>query len=114
MCIRDRLKDVPWLWEPSIPNLQKNTIAIDKDIGFEFKAYLNGTADPNFADYCLKNKDKIKAGDRLIRDLQQERNLKGKYIYVKNDSILTIVRLFLHNNIMRIDKLIYQPNTDKY
>ena len=112
--IAKKLKDVPWIWEPSIPNLQKNTIAVDKDIGFEFKAYLNGTADPNFADYCLKNKDKIKAGDRLIRDLQQGRNLKGKYIYVKNDSILTIVRLFLHNNIMRIDKLIYQPNTDKY
>ena len=104
-----KLKDPPWLWEPTMPNMEKNTIVVNKPVDYEFKAYLNGTADPNFADYCLNNKDKIRAGDRLIRDLKQERNLKGKYIYVKNDSILTIVRLFLNDNIMRIDKLVYQP-----
>ena len=104
-----KLKDPPWLWEPTMPNMEKNTIVVNKPVDYEFKAYLNGTADPNFADYCLNNKDNIRAGDRLIRDLKQERNLKGKYIYVKNDSILTIVRLFLNDNIMRIDKLVYQP-----
>ncbi len=109
--IGKKLKDVPWLWEPTMPNMEKNTIVVNKPVEYEFKAYLNGTADPNFADYCMNNKDKIRAGDRLIRDLKQERNLKGKYIYVKNDSILTIVRLFLNDNIMRIDKLVYQPAT---
>ena len=56
----------------------------------------------------MKNITKVKAGDRLIKDLQQGRDLKGKYLYVKDEKILTIVRLFLHNNIMRIDRLVYK------
>ena len=60
----------------------------------------------------MKNITKVKAGDRLIKDLQQGRDLKGKYLYVKDEKILTIVRLFLHNNIMRIDRLVYKAVPD--
>ncbi len=113
--IARKLNDVPWYWEPNVDtDLAKNTIYLDKPSEYNYKINLNGTADKNFAEYCLKNSHKVKAGDRLIRDLQQGRNLKGKYLYVKDDKILTIVRLFLHNNIMRIDKLVYEPQTDKY
>ena len=43
----------------------------------------------------MKNITKVKAGDRLIKDLQQGRALKGKYLYVKDEKILTIVLPFL-------------------
>ena len=106
--ISRKINDVPWLWEPTVKNLEKNTIYLDKPSDYDYKINLNGTADKNFADYCLKNITKVKAGDRLIKDLQQGRDLKGKYLYVKDEKILTIVRLFLHNNIMRIDRLVYK------
>lgn len=106
-----KLHDVPWYWEPNVPTLEKNTIYLDKESDFEFKINLNGVADTSLAEYCIKNPDKIRAGASLVKDIRNQRNLKGKYLYVKNESILTIVRLFLQSdNIMRVDRLVYQPS----
>ena len=35
------------------------------------KIALNGTSDPNLADFCIKNKDKIKIGNRVLSDIKR-------------------------------------------
>ena len=111
--IGKKLHDVPWLWEPKNINAKANIIYVDEPFPYEYKVFLNGTAHPNFYDWCLKNKDKVRVGDMLLRSFKSSSELRGRYMYAKNEKVLTLIRMFLHDNIIRLDKIVHQTNTDK-
>ena len=66
-------------------------VIINDTINFAYKITLNGTSDPNLADFCIKNKDKIKIGNRVLSDIKRGYNLKGMYMYVKDQGTITPV-----------------------
>ena len=111
--IGKKLNDVPWLWEPKNIQAEANVIYVDEPFPYEYKVFLNGTADPRFYDWCIKNKDKVRVGDGLLRNFKNSTDLRGKYLYCKNEKNLTLIRMFLHDNIIRLDKIVHQTNTDK-
>lgn len=88
-------------------------IIINDTIDFGYKITLNGTADPNLANFCIKHKNKIKIGNRVLSNIQRGYNLKGMYMYVKDFATITLIRLFLKKDLMRIDKIISSKDLDK-
>jgi|TARA_B110000444_G_scaffold215969_1_gene214138 hypothetical protein len=88
-------------------------VIINDTINFAYKITLNGTSDPNLADFCIKNKDKIKIGNRVLSDIKRGYNLKGMYMYVKDQGTITLIRLFLKKDLMRIDKIVSSKDLDK-
>ena len=111
--IGKKLNDVPWLWEPKNANAVANVIYVDEPFPYEYKVFLNGTADHRFYDWCKSNTDKVRVGDGLLRNFKNGTDLRGKYLYCKNEKNLTLIRMFLHDNIIRLDKIVHQTNTDK-
>jgi|TARA_B110000908_G_scaffold172696_1_gene242097 hypothetical protein len=88
-------------------------VIINDTIKFAYKVTLNGSADPNLAGFCLKHKDKIKIGGVVLSDIKGGYNLKGKYMYVKDHATITLIRLFLKRDFMRIDKIVSSTELDK-
>ena len=88
-------------------------VIINDTIDFAYKITLNGTADPNLANFCVKNKDKIKIGNRVLSDINRGYSLKGMYMYVKDLSTITLIRLFLKKDLMRVDKIVSSKDLDK-
>lgn len=75
--------------------------------------YLLLSSDPNLAEFCIKNRDKIKIGNRVLSDIKRGYNLKGMYMYVKDEGTITLIRLFLKKDLMRIDKIVSSKDLDK-
>ena len=90
-----------------------HNIIINDTIDFGYKITLNGTADPNLANFCIKHKNKIKIGNRVLSNIQRGYNLKGMYMYVKDFATITLIRLFLKKDLMRIDKIVSSKDLDK-
>jgi hypothetical protein len=98
--------------------LQSNfDIAIVKKVPeYEFKVYLKGTGrvDINFSNWLEANTDKSKVGSATLRNIKNGWYSGGNYFYIKNEKILTMVRMLVGHNIRRIEKQIYKGDIDKY
>jgi hypothetical protein len=97
---------------PNDVDLTVNTIVND-DPRWAYKITLNGTADPNLAEFCKKNPTKVRIGNAVLNDIQRGYNLKGRYIFVKDEQTFTLISLFLNKNVLRKDKLVSIEKTDK-
>lgn len=90
---------------------------VNKVPEYEFKIYLKGSSkhiDPSFANWLEANKDKSKIGDAALRNIKNNWYSGGNYFYVKNEKILTMIRMLVGHNIRRIEKQIYKGDIDKY
>ena len=61
----------------------------------------------------ITHKNKIKIGNRVLSNIQSGYNLKGMYMYVKDFATITLIRLFLKKDLMRIDKIVSSKDLDK-
>lgn len=93
--------------------LQKDTIIVDKDNGFEYKVTLgNNKNSSRFAEWAKLNPKQIKIGPVAYEDMLKNSYVNGLYFYAKNEKTLQLCSLML-DNIRRVDKLIVKPNIDK-
>ena len=97
---------------PKCIDLDANTIISENDT-YQLKITLNGTADPNLANYCKKNPDKVRVGHAVLEDIERGYNLKGRYMFVKDEQTFTMISLFLNKNVLRTDKVLTIEKTDK-
>ena len=111
--------DIRQLYSPkenilSFLNSNIETAIIKKKIPYEFKVYLNNKAvDPSFAKWLRANTDKSRVGDTTLRNIDGGYYNNGNYFYVKNEKILTMVRMLIGQNIRRVEKLVYIEDIDK-
>lgn len=114
--IASNVNNVVSFYEPDqdhINLLQKNTIIVDKDNGYEYKVTLgNNKNSDNFAEWAKNNPTQIKIGPVAYKDMIANSYVNGLYFYAKNDKTLQLCSLML-DNIRRIDKLIVKPDIDK-
>ena len=67
----------------------------------------------NLADWCDRNRAKIKISKDTLKNIRTSGFVHGRYMYVKDDSILMLINIMAGNCITRTDKLVTQQNIDK-
>lgn len=88
------------------PSLVSNSVIVKK-LDFDYKIHMGRTRQEyiNFLQWAKNNK-KIRLSKKLIRDLSKSSSWGGSYFYVKGESNLTIVRVFLGSDIAKIESVI--------
>lgn len=82
----------------------------------EFRVYLNGKhIDPSFANWLRSNSDKCKVGEMTLWNIENSSYYtNNSYFYIKNDKVLTMIRMIVGHNIRKVERLVYQGDIDKY
>ena len=82
----------------------------------EFRVYLKGNQiDPSFANWLRANEDKCKVGVMTLWNIENSSyHTNNNYFYIKNEKVLTMVRMIVGHNIRKVERLIYQGDIDKY
>ena len=95
--------------------LNIGTAIVNSPSEYDYRVYLKGNKmDPSFGNWLEANQDKSKVGDVTLRNIKNGYYLSGNYFYVRNDKVLTIVRMLIGYNVRRVEKLIYKEDIDKY
>lgn len=83
---------------------------------YEFRVYLNGNRiDPNFANWLRSNRDKCKVGEATLWNIENDNFLtNNNYFYIKNEKVLTMIRMIIGHNIRKVERLVYLGDIDKY
>lgn len=107
------------IWQPSnnmTPFLLQNidTAIVKTKTPYEFRVYFNGRRiDPNFAEWLKNNTDKSKIGEQTLRNIELGCYSSGNYFYIKNEKVLTMIRLIMGHNIQKVERLVYKGDIDK-
>lgn len=92
----------------------KNIIIKNTSFAYEFKVTLGGNAmDYNFYNWAKDNADKIRVSPGLMTRLSQRGYVSGKYLYLRDEKVLTLAMLFLSGNITRVDRIVIKQDVDK-
>lgn len=88
------------------PALADNTILV-KRLNFDYKVHIGRTRrdNSNFVTWATDN-DKIRLTKRAKKDLSRQSSWGGSYFYVRGEKTLTMVKLFLPNEISKIENVI--------
>lgn len=105
-------RNVIEFWEPDTQYLdiikEKNTILIDRYLPFEYKITLGPKGNSQFANWARNNSDKIKAGQIFLSEIENDGYVDGMYFYVRDEKVLTLVKLILGYCIKRVDKIVHK------
>jgi len=92
----------------------KNIIIKNTPFAYEFKVTLGGNSiDYNFYNWAKSNADKIRVSPGLMRRLAEKGYVSGKYLYLRDEKVLTLAMLFLSGNISRVDRIVIKQDVDK-
>jgi hypothetical protein len=92
----------------------KNIIIKNTPFEYEFKVTLGGNSiDYNFYNWAKENGDKIRVSPGLMTRLSQKGYVSGKYLYLRDEKVLTLAMLFLSGNITRVDRIVLKQDVDK-
>lgn len=95
-------------------NTNIETAIVKTEMPYEFRVYFNGSrVDPSFANWLKSNTDKSRVGTVTLRNIEEGYYTSGNYFYVKNEKVLTMVRMFLGHNIRKVERLVYIGDIDK-
>lgn len=95
--------------------LNVHTAIVNTPSDYEYKVYLKGNKlDTGLGNWLVANTDKSKVGDQTLHNIQNGWGTSGNYFYIKNDKVLTIIRMLAGHNIRRVEKLVYKEDIDKY
>ena len=102
----ERVKYVSKPGDKVRPKLEKNTVFLPK-IKYGFKITLGKSthSHENFISWAAKS-EHVKLTKSCIRELGRSKSWGGSYFYVKNETSITMVRMFLTAEISRIDRVI--------
>lgn len=90
------------------------TAVIKTKMPYEFRAYLKGgKIDASFGDWLEKNADKTRIGPTTLYAIKNGGWISGNYFYVKNEKVLTMVRMMVGHNIRKVERLVYIGDIDK-
>lgn len=100
-------------WSPAhyVESLNENQVVVDVP-DMKYRVTLK-SCDPSFAAWCENNIDKIKIGDRLLFSIENGSDVSGRYFYVRDEKVLTLIDLMIGSGIRRIDEVICPANIDK-
>jgi hypothetical protein len=86
--------------------LAKGTILV-KNLDFDFKVSLGSSVQChlNFVQWC-ENNPKIRMPKRAKRDLSRNSNPGGGFFYVKDEKVLTMVKMFLGRTITKVETVV--------
>lgn len=94
------------------------TAIVKSPTEYEFRVHLNGHPgiDPSFANWLTSNNDKCKVGEITLRNIQKgdSYRINNCYFYIKNEKVLTMIRMIIGANIRKVERLIYCGDVDKY
>lgn len=95
--------------------LNIDTAVINKPSKYEYRVYLKSNRNnQGLANWLKANSDKSQVGLTTLHNLEQGWHVSGNYFYVRDDRVLTMVRMVAGNSIRRVEKLIYKGDIDKY
>lgn len=104
-------------WSPNnkyVHLLQKNTILTnDINFGFTYKVTFSDKIDPNFYKWIINNPSKVRVGDTCLESIKTGQYVRGFYVYIKDDKILSLIMLMIGSQIARIDNIVYKAVKDK-
>ena len=94
--------------------LKKNTILTnDKQYDNSYKVTLDNKVDPTFYNWIIANPTKVKVGNTCLESIKKGQYVRGFYLYIKDEKILSLVMLMIGSQIARIDNLVYKAVKDK-
>lgn len=111
--------DLREIWRPregmaEFLNANIETAVIKTPMPYEFRAYFKGgKVDPSFALWLEKNTDKSRVGASTLYAIANGGWVSGNYFYVKNEKVLTMVRMLVGHNIRKVERLVYIEDIDK-
>ena len=91
----------------------KNTVIVNKEVRWPYKAMLGRSVDPNFAVYCNRNKDNIKIGNKALNSITKRHNTEGYYFFTKNEKHLMLAKIALGGSITKIVKYVSDKELHK-
>jgi len=116
--IQHNIKCAIEFWQPNQQYVQflienSNIILVDNP-DYQYKISFGHKTVPNgFAKWCEANKNKVKITDDTLDNIKKDGYCHGRYMYIKDDSILMLCNLIAGDCFNRIDKLVYRQNIDK-
>lgn len=100
-------------WEPDPENLgllqdNKNIILVKKKPEYLYKCtFGKKLGSPSLAKWIDANPNLAKIGDTAKWECYNNGWVKGYYFWVKNEKVLFMVQMIVGDNIVRVDKLVY-------
>jgi hypothetical protein len=95
-------------------NTNIETAIIKTEMPYEFRVYFNGNrVDTSFANWLKANTDKSRVGTITLRNIENGFYTGGNYFYIKNEKILTMIRMLVGHNIRKVERLVYIEDIDK-
>ena len=92
----------------------KNVLIKNAPFDQKYKVTLGeNSIDRNFYNWPKNNPDKVRVSPGLLRTIQENGYVKGKYLYFRDEKVLTLAMLFLSGNIGRIDRIVLKEDVDK-
>lgn len=86
--------------------LTEGTVLVKKlDYGFKISLGASNQNHSNFVNWC-ENNPKIRMPKRAKRDLNKDSNAGGSFFYVKDEKVLTMVKMFLGRTITRVETVV--------
>lgn len=90
------------------------TAVIKTPMPYEFRVYFKGgTVDSSFALWLEKNTDKSRVGSSTLATIARGGYVSGNYFYIKNEKVLTMIRMLVGHNIRKVERLVYIEDIDK-
>jgi hypothetical protein len=89
-------------------NLDDKKIIV-KNLDFDYRVTIGKTRQnySNFVQWC-EDKDKVKLTNRAREHLAKDRSWGGYYFYVKDDKMLTMVKMFVGGVIQTVERCVKQ------
>lgn len=95
-------------------NTNVETAIIKTEMPYEYRVYLNGNkVDSSFANWLKSNTDKSRIGPIAIMNIEKGHYTGGNYFYIKNEKVLTMIRMLVGHNIRKVERLVYLADIDK-
>jgi len=93
--------------DPKSQNLLAEGTVLVKKLDYKFKVSL-GVSNQNYSNFVqwCENNPKIRLPKRAKRDLNKDSNAGGGFFYVKDEKVLTMVRMFLGRTITKVENVV--------
>ncbi len=93
--------------DPKSQNLLAEGTVLVKKLDYKFKVSLGASNQnhSNFVQWC-ENNPKIRMPKRAKRDLNKDNNSGGGFFYVKDEKVLTMVKMFLGRTITKVETVV--------
>ena len=90
-----------------------NTHIVEGPIKWRFKAWMGGSVDSNFANFCTANKNNIKIGDKALSSITKNHYTDGYYFLTTDERYLMLARIALGGKITKIVKFVTEAEMHK-